>query len=906
MRMSQELKASWRHRIRHVHLPDRAPLYPPRFLPMKLRDHIENQILEQRVHAAGWVPDGANDGDSSSILEREMRSWLERLGPPPTVLSFTRRPTYVLPKHYLAEKEPWEVDFLTKSLKSRLQVSFPPPPQWSSFPWRPSWEAGGEEAHLDHDPLEYSWDPGVMVMPCSEPMYFGPGQITIWPVIDTIDTVQRGKKFRGKDEYERLLEDTTISVLQREYGITAFSIPGSSGVWVESSTPPDEISESLVPDHTLKDGAPKRRENIRRIATVHADVVNDITRSGVSIHVGSPAPKVDAWAWTSDNNPWLPLRQHQQTTSIAAELFYKGSTPHPLDPEQDNLQRPEKKSKYLHTEFQRNSYHKTGLEGMPYSFVAVKPGLRKPAPMGIDNRDLSTAWTYEFARKLGMGRNGVIDHFSQVKWGPANAQWSPSSGISGFAHRSSAYPNLILNHDVNAGDRHVGLVQQPVSQEHALSEPYKQVEVPEIQLLVNGPVTQEIIDSTARIETKDTRLKVGNGANEPPSGVSWPLYYKQLTSVFDNSIKGYPLDSRMSDFLFQEAKAAKMDREAQTFESADQLENGLKKGSQRLFMKRPLSDGLLVKLAKNLRAIRLIIGQSERGGPWEGQVAEMIDQTLELMPSGFVHPQNKAGAPETGDMDQTLGLLRSRLASLQNATGATETMGDDAFQQGPRSETPGGENPRFSSRPERSARLAQASLDDALSLLDSYQDSHHRPRASSRVDQFESKTFPELAPTKRERFRQRRVEELSKRAVPRLSIERQAFEHMPTSQDLRKHRVEASNKSRVPQPPLKRQDPDTYRQMRYEFRRSRWLKEMVVNRSVPRFTIEGQASANTPATQEYSQQRARLMEKDDPLSVLMPQTHDVEGTVMRRIDLVRDEEAGTASDGEQLEEQLRQ
>lgn len=406
LRPSAEVQAALRLRLRHIHLPDRAPLYAPRASATKIRTLLENQITEQREAAASkplaWdgicASSGTGDRDvaevTSGTLAREMRSWLQRAAPPPTVLSFTRRPTYVIPKYSLNQKEPWDVQRLCDKLKVDMDFPFPEPPGWSSSPWRSPWEVDKDEKELTHNPLRQSSVPGVIIMPCAVPMFYGPGQLTMWPVMDLLDTTQRGKLFRTRYEFERILEDTTIKVLEREYGINAFSIPGKDGVWVQSNIPSED--EWQVASETPYGRFLPNRQNTRIIATIQADVCRDITRFGISIHVGSPTlhPALRA----TGKNPWRPLRQHHQTTSIAAELSYIGSVTSSSGPGQDLQMTAEKKSNYVHTFFEETGLLKdVGIKAVPYSSVLVQPGLRKPAPLGLDNRDLSTAWTCEFS-----------------------------------------------------------------------------------------------------------------------------------------------------------------------------------------------------------------------------------------------------------------------------------------------------------------------------------------------------------------------------------------------------------------------------------------------------------------------------------------------------------------------------
>ncbi|CAN8101568.1 unnamed protein product [Discula destructiva] len=542
-RLSPELKAVFRHRIRHIHLPDLAPHYAPRYLPGNLRDFLESQITRQRSIAqeasAGdeqpEVDDGVAAAAAAADTIKAMRAWLRHASPPPTVLSFTRRPTYVLPAQHMRERETWEVQYLTASMKSIQQIAFPEPPGWSANPYYAAWEKESDGA-APYNPLLREWEPGVMSLPCAEPMYFGPGQLSIWPVIDLLDHTQRGKRFRTKFEFERILEDTTIQVLKREYGLDAFAIPGKTGVWVESLVPPPEMSDAdKFGVNPFDKSPPKKYEKTRRIATVHADVLNNITRFGVSIHVGQPVL----------SNPWVPLRQDRITTSVVSELSLRGSAPQRTDAEQQNVQhRSDRTSLYLQTRFDEESPMLfKPFQSMPYSLVSLEPGHRLPTPMGLDNRDLSTAWTYEFARQLGLA-GGLVDHVSMVDYAP----------------EASALPVKPLT---------IGFKSRPVMGEDRLVGPYDQVEVPSIEMRVGGDVTQDIVDLTRKIEAKDKGL--GPTSSEALRARSWPMYYRQLTDFLHKSIKGRSWDSRLQQLVRQQQVEASIDRRWQAIEEANVL-----------------------------------------------------------------------------------------------------------------------------------------------------------------------------------------------------------------------------------------------------------------------------------------------------------------------------------------------
>lgn len=585
-KLSPELKAKFRPRIRHIHLPDLAPLYAPRYLPAQLRDFLHSQIVGQRYIAEAGNGNEPHDAGGDPV--KAMRSWLRQASPPPTVLSFTRRPTYILPKHFMDGREVWEVQYMSANLKAKQNVVFPKPPQWDPLPFRPPWEADKDEMDLRHKPLAHKWDPGVMTLPCAEPMYFGPGQISIWPVLDLLDDSQRGKIIRTKYEFERILEDTTIQVLKREYGLDAFSIPGKSGVWVDSLIPPSELSDvDFSQKKLLEQTIPKRNQNVRRIATVHADFVDNVTRHGVSIHVGQPGPDVEMFG-DSRINPWAAIRQDKITTSIASELAMKGSVPYRTDPEQQELEhRSDKKSLYLQTAFDEASpYIHKPLRAMPYSLVSLRPGLRQPTPMGLDNRDLSTAWTHEFARQLGL-LGGVVDHFSKIN----------------FPTEASSLPTK---------ESGIGFMARPVMGEDRLTSPYEQVEVPAIQLKEGGSVTQDILKDTRRLEIKDERIPPLVGPET--WAISWPLYYQNLTKLLAESIRGLPRDTRLTQLLRNQTVQASNDRRWQAIQKAGVLRDAWR-AYQNPRGRKPqsLPEAFVADIEKTTHDMRVILDHLEAG-----------------------------------------------------------------------------------------------------------------------------------------------------------------------------------------------------------------------------------------------------------------------------------------------------
>lgn len=583
-----------RRRVRHIHVPDLPPLYAPRSLPGAIRNHIEEQITRQRAVAEQPQPDRPNYGFAkpSSDVPLSFESWVKRAGPPPTVLSFTRRPTYILPKHQVAKQEQWQVDYLTKALKSRMNVHFPEPPGWSSLPWRPFWEREMAPSGWKHDPINHQWpDVGVLIMPCAEAMFLGPGQVSMWPIMDLQDEIQRGStKLQTKYHFERILEDTTIEILKREFGIQAFVVPGSTGIWVESRIPPPEFDEARNEGDDFtnpQDGLDlsDRRGNVRRIATVHASITDDITQWGVSIHVGQPAPTVDSW--TRSTNPWTPLRQHNITTSIAAEIAHMKSSAGPLGP-----------SKYLFTHFDRNSLPaRAGQGAIPYSLIKADRGRRSPAPLGMDNRDISTAWTYEFARQLGM-RDGHVDHYSMVDAVDSNTASLPTK-TSG------------------AGFRFKGVFSEDV-----MNSSYRQVDVPHILVGRHEKASPGIVEESMRLEHKDQRID-----SDRHDGwlLSWPLWRTTLFRKLDEAICGGPCDTRKIVYGMHKQLTTRLQRRRNELQQVKKVEDEWRADMPHL-VRRPLTDDIIRELAERSREMESILKTVRMGTKSE----KLLDSTIQI------------------------------------------------------------------------------------------------------------------------------------------------------------------------------------------------------------------------------------------------------------------------------------
>ncbi|KAK5656368.1 hypothetical protein OQA88_4748 [Cercophora sp. LCS_1] len=183
-------------RLQHIHLPHRAPsLYPPYTLASRVQEHLRRRHLDFKDDA----------------VQRQQRPPLgvitPNTSPPaPILLSFTPLPTYTLGRRQTSP--------LADAESTRLQA-----PLRITHQGQGQMPAGTTTSTL---PVTILHAPrGGLVT------YHGPGQIVLWPVMDLKSPLHKQFTVRC---YSRLLEDTTIAVLAKTFGIEAFTTE-DPGVW---------------------------------------------------------------------------------------------------------------------------------------------------------------------------------------------------------------------------------------------------------------------------------------------------------------------------------------------------------------------------------------------------------------------------------------------------------------------------------------------------------------------------------------------------------------------------------------------------------------------------------------------------------------------------------------------------
>lgn len=418
----------WRdavRRLRHVHIPDTPPCYSPfvtsRWLQEEVEDIIRTAGRERAIaskHSSDGTPWWYNADQPDLSKPHRLLYWLLRSPPPPVVISSTQRPTFVVPPLTDDQKKrlwwPNSEDALVEN-EDPLLVAFPKPPEWSASPWGEPTphepEILGRSAGSDRrfDLTSFRWQQVKMVDSyklrigevrggefhpfLEQATYQGPGTLSIVVGFDVYDIREDEALKQKKTEfYHHKLEQATIAVLDFEYGLRVFPVDGLPGLWVQTRHKRKQV-----------------KDNIRQIATINCSKLDGVVRFTVSINVGQPTV---AMVRGDDvrNNPWAHIEQQEQATSIVAEL-----TEDTLERVQNHggpspsirYERPAVKVNDAGRHFERDDSF--------YSLIHWKGRGLHQAPMGLENYDLASAWTFELAAQLGIENVDQMGQHTNVR-----------------------------------------------------------------------------------------------------------------------------------------------------------------------------------------------------------------------------------------------------------------------------------------------------------------------------------------------------------------------------------------------------------------------------------------------------------------------------------------------------------
>lgn len=290
-----------RVRLRHLHLPS-SPTegrYPDYKTAAAIQELLRRRLLDYKDLAS-------STGHASP--------------PHPTLISFTPQPTYTLGRRQAQAASassaatsslllPAEIARLKSPLRIR-SLKADPFPGLGAVPTSDNSKSEGTPAH------EHVFRPSVFTSPRGGlATYHGPGQVVLWPVMVINSSTPLGYKHFTVRCYSRLLENTTISLLHRLFGLKGFTTE-DPGVWLQS--PAGESCRQSVPapsapaHHDAVVSAQQQPEGgttgslswndgeVRKISAIGIHLRRHVSSLGAAINLDMPT--TNAATTSSDNN----------------------------------------------------------------------------------------------------------------------------------------------------------------------------------------------------------------------------------------------------------------------------------------------------------------------------------------------------------------------------------------------------------------------------------------------------------------------------------------------------------------------------------------------------------------------------------------------------------------------------
>lgn len=262
-------------RLRHIHLASSLAdgLFPSYITAAAVQELLRRRLLDFK------------DADTASSHPRAP--------PHPTLISFTPPPTYTLGRRQASPSSSLISTAEIARLKEPLHLPThsKPPPALGNVPLPNHTSAPEDKA---------TFRPTVLTSPRGGlATYHGPGQIVLWPVmvINSPSPSSLGYKPFTVRCYSRLLESTTIALLHRLFGLSAYTTD-DPGVWIGSD----------------------RERGARKIAALGIHLRRHVSSLGAAINLDMPVTRVGDAPQRGEErvNPW--------TRFVACGLEGKGVT----------------------------------------------------------------------------------------------------------------------------------------------------------------------------------------------------------------------------------------------------------------------------------------------------------------------------------------------------------------------------------------------------------------------------------------------------------------------------------------------------------------------------------------------------------------------------------------------------
>ncbi|ROW10388.1 hypothetical protein VMCG_01949 [Cytospora schulzeri] len=335
-------------RLRHVHIPcsPAEGIYPSYKTAAAVQELLRRRMLDFK------------DTESSSSPAQPIRP------PSPTLISFTPQPTYTLGRRQAqtssSSLSPTEISRLKAPLHIRSSHK-------DSLPTLGLAPTRHEDNTAEVPHSEHVFHPAVLTSPRGGlATYHGPGQVVLWPVMVIRSPRPLGYKQFSVRCYSRLLEDTTIGLLQRLFGLKGF-ITEDPGVWVR--TPAGSGSSSSSSSSYSQGGRGEGKEEVRKISALGIHLRRHVSSLGAAINLDMPT--------TSSLAPPLPGR---------------------LLPSGEEEEKVNAWARFV----------ACGLEGK--GVTCVQEELRAAGGAGIpglSSEIVARAWAEELAGRMEVGQHGV-------------------------------------------------------------------------------------------------------------------------------------------------------------------------------------------------------------------------------------------------------------------------------------------------------------------------------------------------------------------------------------------------------------------------------------------------------------------------------------------------------------------